>query len=144
MIALPPAAPPIKIGRPSFSTIYGQLELNGRFRPLTRFVGDGSYPKPLGLPSMEKSSILSFKTNPHLGTMIPDPQGRPTVVVTEHMRPEESAAVILEVPWSALANVALIISSSPSSREGKKRLTLGTCSNLLDVSCHPKSSWLAP
>jgi hypothetical protein len=56
MMALPPAAPPIKIGLPSFSTIYGQLELKGRFRPFTtsladfklasadlpKFVGEGS------------------------------------------------------------------------------------------------------
>jgi hypothetical protein len=35
MMALPPAAPPIRIGLPSFSTIYGQLELKGRFRPFT-------------------------------------------------------------------------------------------------------------
>jgi hypothetical protein len=36
MMALPPAAPPIRTGLPSFSTIYGQLELKGRFRPFTK------------------------------------------------------------------------------------------------------------
>jgi hypothetical protein len=40
MMALPPAAPPIRIGLPSFSTIYGQLELNGRFRPFTISLAD--------------------------------------------------------------------------------------------------------
>ena len=35
MMALPPAAPPTRIGLPSFSTMYGQLELKGRFRPFT-------------------------------------------------------------------------------------------------------------
>jgi len=30
--------------------------------------------------------------------MIPEPQGKPTVVVTEHIKPDESVAVMLEVP----------------------------------------------
>lgn len=51
--------------------------------------------------------MVSLSTKPHLGIMIFDPQGKPTVVVTEHIRPDESVAVILDVPWSALAKVPL-------------------------------------
>jgi hypothetical protein len=51
--------------------------------------------------------MVSLSTKPHLGIIIFEPQGRPTVVVTEHIRPDESVAVILDVPWSALAKVPL-------------------------------------
>ena len=74
MIVDPPGEPITINGFPSFKTIVGVMELNGRFPGWMAFASFPTSPKAFGIPGLdEKSSISLFRKNPAPFTKCPPP-----------------------------------------------------------------------
>ena len=94
MIVGPPAAPTVKIGLPSRSTIVGLMLESGRFPGATSLAVAPINPNTLGAPGCEeKSSISLFITTPVPGMTTPEPKVVFTVAVQATHQPSESAVV---------------------------------------------------
>ena len=93
MIVGPPAAPTVKTGLPSRSTMVGLMLESGRLPGDTAFASAPISPKALGAPGCaEKSSISLFITMPVPGMTTPEPKEVFTVAVQATHQPSESAA----------------------------------------------------
>ena len=93
MIVGPPAAPTVKIGLPSLSTIVGLMLESGRLPGSTALASAPIRPNALGTPGWaEKSSISLFITTPVPGVTTPEPKVVLTVAVQATHQPSVSAA----------------------------------------------------
>src|SRR3954463_10361147 len=106
MIIGPPAAPQVRIGRPSFRTIVGLMLDSGRLPGATALASAPTRPKALGGPGWaEKSSIWSFRKIPGPGTMTFGPKVVLIVCVQATQFPSASATekwVVCFLPKTAV------------------------------------------
>ena len=93
IIVGPPAAPTVKTGLPSRSTIVGLMLESGRLPGATALASAPMRPNALGVPGCaEKSSISLFITMPVPGSTTPEPNVVLTVAVQATHQPSESVA----------------------------------------------------